>query len=145
MFYCSKTPFVIIFITILYIWQVWTSQNMYKSVSPSSQSSSKFHHTCSHPIIVILFSLRIIILFQNSLSFVVLHHSSSKLCRSLSFLVHSLSSFIAVMYLHSVGVDLERQVTLPSTLILPFIVLVFIGDSVIYALAGISFWSLLRR
>ena len=31
--------------------------------------------------------------------------------------------------------------TLPSTLIPPLLVLVFIGDSVICTLAGVSFWS----
>ena len=34
--------------------------------------------------------------------------------------------------------------TLPSTLILPFIVLVFLGDSVICALAGASPWTMLN-
>jgi hypothetical protein len=51
----------------------------------------------------------------------------------LSFIVlcHFSVFLITAIYLCSVGVDLEKRVTLLSTLILPFIVLVFIGDSVI--------------
>ena len=110
----------------------------YKLVSPSPQSSSKLHHTRSHPIIVSSYSFRIII---KVLTLVILHRLSSFLVKTLSFFViscRSLSFLVTAMYLRSVGVDLEGQVTLPSTLIPLLFVLVFIGDSVICALAGVS-------
>ena len=96
----------------------------YKLVFPSPQSPSKLHYTCSYPIVVPLYSLRTIV---KVLVLVVLRHSST--------------SLITTAYLRSVGVDLEGWVTLLSTLIPPFIVLVLIGDSVICVLAGISTWN----
>ena len=110
----------------------------YKSVSPSSQSSSKLHCTHSHLIVIPLYSLRTII---KVLVLVIPHCLSSFFivsCQNIIILHRSSSHLITATYLHLVGVDLGGRVTLPSTLIPPFIVLVFIGDSVICALAGVS-------
>ena len=119
----------------------------YKLVSPLSQSSSKLHYTRSHPIIIPSYSLRtiikvlaLVVLCHLSSFFVVPRHSSLKFV----ILHHFLSSLITVAYLCSVVVDLGGQVTLPSTLIALFIVLLFIGDSVICVLAGISASPLVR-
>ena len=115
----------------------------YKLVSPSSQSSSKFHYTCSHLIIISMYSLRTIV---KVLVLIILCCFLSFFIKTLSFFIIShcsLLSLITTAYLCSVGVDLEGQVTLPSTLIPPFIVLVFIGDSVICVLAGISAFLIL--
>ena len=123
-----------------FIYNVGFYFTKYKLVSPSPQSSSKLHCTHSCPIVVPLYSLRTI----KVLAFVILHHPSLFSLKASSFFIishHSSSSLITATYLCSVGVDLEGWVTLPSTLILLFIVLVFIGDSVICVLAGISFWS----
>ena len=103
-----------------------------------SQSSSKLHRTCSRPIVVLSYSLRTII---KVLTLVVPYRLSSFFVKTLSFFVvprRSPSYHIIAADLHLVGVDLGGQVTLPSTLIPPLLVLVFIGDSVIGALAGIS-------
>ena len=110
----------------------------YKLVSPSSQSTSKLHRTRSRLIVIPSYSLRTII---KVLILVVPCRLLSFLIKTSSFFIiphRSLSYHITTAYLHLVGVDLGGQVTLPSTLIPPLVVLVFIGDSVICALAGIS-------
>ena len=93
----------------------------YKLVSPSSQSSSKLHCTHSCPIVVPSYSLRtivkvLVLVVPHRLSsfFIVSCHIAIVPCRSLSYTV-------TAAYLHLVGVDLGGRVTLPSTLILPFL------------------------
>ena len=110
----------------------------YKLVSPSSQSSSKLHRTCSRLIVVPSCSLKTIV---KVLVLVAPRHLSSFFVISRqNFVVLrcSLSYLVTTAYLCLVGVDLGGQVTLPSTLIPPLLVLVFIGDSVICVLAGVS-------
>ena len=90
----------------------------YKLVSPSSQSSSKLHRTDSCCTVISLYSLRTIVKVLStccsSSSFVVSRH--------ITVVPHHSSSYpVIVAYLHLVGVDLGGQVTLPSTLILPFL------------------------
>ena len=114
-----------------FVYIVGFDSTEYKLVSPSSQSTSKLHCTHGHPMVIPSYSLRTIV---KVLKLVVLHCYLSKHH-------HSSSPLIIITYLHVVGVDLEGQVTLSSILILPFIVLVSIGDSVICVLAGVSFWS----
>ena len=117
----------------------------YKLVSPSSQSSSKLHRTCSRLIVVPSCSLKTIVKVlvlvapRHLSSFFVISRQNFVVLRCFSSKHrHSSSHLVTIAYLCLVGVDLVGRVTLPSTLILPFIVLVFIGDSVICVLAGIS-------
>ena len=111
----------------------------YKLVSPSSQSSSKLHRTDSCCTVISLYSLRTIVKVLStccsSSSFVVLRRFSSYHCRSSSFFVISRHRRISTFSRSRLGRTGDPALY-PHFAIL---VLVFIGDSVICALAGVSF------
>ena len=109
----------------------------YKLVSPSSHSSSNLHRTHSRRAVVPSYSLRTVV---KVLVLVVP-------CRLLSIFV--VSRHIAVVLRHTQSpphIQISRSILrrtgdpalYPHSAVL---VLVFIGDSVICALAGVSFWS----
>ena len=116
----------------------------YKLVSPSPQSSSKLRHTRSHPTVIFTYSLRTIV---KVLVLVIPCRLSSFFvvsCQNIIISCHSLSFLIISHHCHISTFSRSRLRRTGDPALYPhfaILVLVFIGDSVICALAGVSFWS----